>query len=109
MGVMKEKSKILFMKVLNIVEEIIILLISCIAVILSDVISKYAKGNNISEKDLSINWLSLIVSCILALMCYGTMYTKFKFDDIKKPPLIKRISASILNGIAWRSIVGWSN
>jgi hypothetical protein len=102
----KEKRK----KIFYYLDEIFILLVTVSSVIFSEAVLNRAKGNNPVTGDVRLDLINLVVSSLLALMTYGLSYSDFRYtEEIKKPPLIKRLSASILNGIAWRSIIGGVN
>jgi uncharacterized BrkB/YihY/UPF0761 family membrane protein len=102
----KEKRK----KIFYYMGELCTLFVTLSAVLLSDIISSKGKaGNEIQVTDLNLNWVSLAVSAILALMTYGFAYSDFRYtEDAKKPPLVKRLSNAIMIGISWRSILGWT-
>lgn len=89
-------------------EEITILLVTLLSVVFSDAIMKRATGELATTNDILFDWVNLIISGILALVSYGTMFTQFTYTDKTKPPLIKRIATAIMNGIAWRTIIGWT-
>ena len=96
-------------KLLYYLDEISVLIITLLAVIFSDAISKRASGQVATSGDLLLDWVNLVISGILALVTYGTLHTQFVFNDKKKPPYIKRLTTALLQGIAWRSIIGWVN
>lgn len=104
----RERKQDIRQRIIYYVDELSILLISVISVILSDAITKRAKGHFATVGDLSLDWLNLLISALLALLSYGMFNTKFKYNDNKKPPYYKRLSTSILNGIAWRTIIGYT-
>jgi hypothetical protein len=104
----REKKEDIKLRVIYYVDELSILLISVISVILSDAITKRARGKLATVGDLALDWLNLLISALLALLSYGMFNTKFKYNDNKKPPYYKRLSNSILNGIAWRAIIGYT-
>jgi ABC-type antimicrobial peptide transport system permease subunit len=90
-------------------QEAIVLIFTVIAVITSTAIEelKTKKLGDLSDLNLSVT--SLFISILLALMCYGTMYSKFKYiEQASMPPLIKRVGNSIMTGISWKTIVGLS-
>jgi uncharacterized BrkB/YihY/UPF0761 family membrane protein len=102
----KEKRK----KIFYYIGELCTLGVTLISVVLSDVIASRAKGNAVQTGDIQLDWLNLTISAILALMTYGFGYSDFRYvEDAKKPPLVKRLSNAVLTGIAWRSILGWTN
>ena len=96
-------------KLIYYIDEFSILLATLIAVIFSDAIAKRASGMAATSGDLMLDWINLVISGILALVTYGTLHTQFVFNDKKKPPYIKRLTTALLQGVAWRSIIGWVN
>ena len=90
------------------IEEFTILLVTLLSVVFSDAIMKRASGELATTNDILFDWVNLIVSGILAVVSYGTMFTQFQYSNKTKPPLIKRIATAIMNGIAWRTIIGWT-
>jgi hypothetical protein len=90
------------------IDEFIVLILSVAAVMASDAIMKKAKGGNIVAGDIFTDWLNVGISALLAIASYGTMYTKIKYNDSAKPPFIKRAANAILQGVAWRTIFGFT-
>jgi len=96
-------------KLLYYIDEFSVLLATLVAVIFSDAMAKRASGQLATSGDLLLDWMNLVLSGILALITYGSLHTQFTFNDKKKPPLFKRLSTAVLQGIAWRSIIGMVN
>ena len=103
-----DKKKEIIQRIVYYLDEMSILFFSVVAVVFSDAITKRARGQLASIDDLALDWLNLLISALLALLTYGMLNTKFKYNDNKKPPYYKRLSNSILNGIAWRAIIGYT-
>ena len=104
-----DKKAIQRAKFIYYIDEFSVLVATLIAVVFSDAIGKRASGQVAVSGDLLLDWINLIISGILALVTYGTLHTQFVFNDKKKPPYIKRLTTALLQGIAWRSIIGWVN
>jgi len=105
----ESKEILIRKKILYYVDEISILLFTIGAVVASDALMKRAKGQQASTGDFFTDWLNLGLSIFLALGTYGSMYTKWKFNDSKKPPFPKRLSSAIIKGIGWRAAMGFVN
>jgi hypothetical protein len=105
----KEKKKDTFKKFIYYVDEFSIFLFSIAAVVLADAIGQRIKGKMASVDVVFIDWLNVLVSVIIAVISYGSSYTVFKYNDKEKPSYVKRVSAVILQGIAWRTVVGWKD
>ena len=88
------------------IDEMSILLISLLAVIFADSFTKLTMGKAVSWKDFAIGWPRLIVSCFAALAFYGTIHTKWRYNDKAKPEWCKRAATAILQGVAWRTLIG---
>ena len=96
-------------KILWYIDEFVVLVLSVLAVVGSDAVMKRAKGERVVAGDIFTDWLNVGVSALLAIVSYGTMYTKIKYNDSAKPPFIKRAANAILQGVAWRTIFGWTH
>ncbi len=101
------KKKILFSKIRYYSDELIIFILLVASIMLADAIDMRVRGKQAVSGVIYFDWLNILISGILAIAFYGSMYTKWKYNDLKKPPLIKRISSAILQGIAWRTTTGW--
>lgn len=105
----QEKEKELFWKkVKYYFQEFFILFMTFVGVLISDAMSQRSKGNIATLNDIYYDWLNLLLSAAGALICYGTLFTKFKYNDSTKPPLIKRGVTALALGIAWRTGIGWA-
>lgn len=87
-------------------DEFIVLVFSIIGVVFSEIIGKRASGEIVDISDPSLGWFNILISSLIAIIVYSSMNIQFTFNDNKKPPLIKRIANALLQGIAWRTIVG---
>ena len=76
-------------KIIYYLDEMSVLLAVLISVIFSDAIAKRASGQIATTGDLQLDWINLVISSFLALITYGTLHTKFVFNDKKKPLYIK--------------------
>lgn len=101
----KRERSIRTKKFLYYLDEILVLLSSTVAVIFTDAIQKRAMGKQAGTGDIMLDWVNVIISAIMAIITYGSMYTKFKYNDESKPPLPKRVANAMLQGIAWQNIV----
>ena len=88
------------------VDEFVVLLFSIIGVVFSEVIGKRASGDIVNIGDVSLGWFNMLISSLIAIIVYSSMNIQFVYNDIVKPPLVKRISNALLQGIAWQTIVG---
>ena len=104
-----EAKKNRLKNILYFIDEFSILLASVVAVISSEVVFKAVKGQKLNSGDIQLNWLNVIISSMIAVITYGSMYTKFKPSDAAKPPYIKRLANALLQGIAWRSLFSLSD
>jgi hypothetical protein len=97
---MKEETK---KKIKYFLDEAIVLLFSIGAIMLSEAVKKRMSGEKAVSGDIYYDWLNVIISGIIAIIVYSSMYIKFDTNFKDKPPLIKRIANAILQGIAWQS------
>jgi len=102
---MKEATK---KKILYYIDEIVVLFAAIAAIVLSEAIKKRMTGEVAQMSDVYFDWLNVAISSIIAIIVYSSMYIKFDPDFKDKPPLIKRMSNAILQGIAWQTIVTWA-
>lgn len=93
-------------RILYAIDEISILLLTFISVFLSDTVERFATGIN-GEPELPFSWARVMVSGLMAVVVYATIHSKFKYNDRQKPSWWKRASIAVLQGIAWRTIIGW--
>jgi hypothetical protein len=105
----EKKSSSTKQKVIWYIDEFAVLLLSILAVVGSDAVMKRAKGQKVVADDVFTDWLNVGISALLAIVSYGTMYTKIRYNDSAKPPFIKRAANAILQGVAWRTIFGWTD
>ena len=87
-------------------EEIILLLITAGAVMMSEVIQKMAKGTQVSNADITVDMVNVFGSMFLAVIIYGKRYTNFKDMGRVKPPFLLRACDAIIYGVGFRGIVG---
>lgn len=98
----KSKQQILYY-----IDELSILLITFISVFLSDAVEHVSINGFDGEAELSFEWIEIIIAALLSVVVYASIHSKFRYNDESKPPYIKRVSIAILQGIAWRAVVGW--
>ena len=87
------------------VDELTILLFVLAGIVLSEAISQRAKGQMATWDSIYIDTLNLIISSMIALIAYSSMYIEFKYNDKQKPSYSKRAANALLSGIAWRTIM----
>ena len=104
----KERSDT-FKKVIYYIDEFSIFVFSIVSVVIADAVGQRIKGKMASTDVVFLDWLNIVISVFIAVISYGSTYTKFKYNDKEKPPYLKRASVVILQGIAWRTIVGWKD
>jgi hypothetical protein len=92
-------------KIMYYVDELSVFIICIIGVALSDTIQKISDGHLATANDIFLTWPQFLVSSLIAIMVYGGMYTKWKYNDENKPAWIKRASSALLQGVAWRTMV----
>jgi hypothetical protein len=103
-----ERKELRRKKAFYYLDEFSIFLFSVAAVIFADAIDQRIKGRNASAEVILLDWLNVLISIFLAIITYGAVHTQFKYSDEDKAPYFKRASTALLQGIAWRSIVGWA-
>ena len=94
-------------KLIYYIDEFSILLFALVAVIISEAFVMRAKGQMATADVIYLDWVNLIISCILALISYGTLHTQWKYNDKNKAPYFKRVIGAFSQGIMWRTIMGW--
>ena len=90
------------------VDEFTILVFCLIGVMLSEGIRVRAQGQKADLSLVYFDALNVIISGVLAIIGYGALHIQFKYNDRSKPPYIKRAANALMNGIAWRTIMGWT-
>lgn len=88
------------------IDECLVLFISVVSVVIADTLVKRSQGRPAAIGDVFLDPLNLVVSAFLALIVYGSMYTKWRYNDADKPPFFKRAANAALQGVAWRTLVG---
>ena len=102
----QKRREILWKKIRYTLEEIAVLLCTIIGVITADAFEDMKKGGSPDIESIWKGWLNLILSCLAALMVYGTLYSKFGYNDKAKPYIIKRIATAFFIGTAWKTYMG---
>jgi hypothetical protein len=92
-------------KVIYWVDELSIFLVVIMAVIFADALVKRSQGHPAALADVFIDPLNLILSAVIGTIVYGSMVQSWKVRA-DKPPWPKRAASAILQGIAWRTLVG---
>lgn len=87
------------------IEEGIVFLITIVAVIFSDLIERYTKGH-MRQWEFVFSWYKIVAASFIAIMVHGTMNSSFKYSDKGRPPFFKRAYQAVLNGVAWKSLIG---
>jgi len=87
------------------IDELSILLVVMLAVIFADALVKRAQGRPAALEDIFLDPLNLILSGVIGMIVYGSIVQSWKVRT-EKPPWPKRAAAAILQGIAWRTLVG---
>ena len=87
------------------IEEGIVFLITIVAVIFSDLIEKYTKGH-MRQWEFVFSWYKIVAASFIAVMVHGTMNSSFKYSDKGRPLFFKRAYQAVLNGVAWKSLIG---
>lgn len=105
----KNKKLDTWKKFVYYIDEFSIFLFSILAVVIADAVGQRIKGKMASTDVVFLDWLNILISVFIAVISYGSTYTKFKYNDKEKPSYIKRASSVLLQGIAWRTIVGWKD
>ena len=82
-------------------DEAVILAIVLVAVISADAFKKALKGGKVTWDDFVTGWPNLIISSLVAITVYGGMYVR-PYSEKEKAPFIKRATAAITQGFAWR-------
>ena len=106
---LEKEQELFWKKVKYYFQEFFVLFMTFVGVVLSDAMAKRQSGEMATVKDVFWDWFNLVLSAVGALVCYGVTFTKFKYNDNAKPPLIKRGITAISLGIAWRTGLGWTN
>jgi hypothetical protein len=83
------------------VDEASVLLIVLAAVVFADAFKKAIRGGDILWSDFSTSLPNLMVSSLIAIAVYGSMYTR-PYSEKDKAPFIKRASAAVTQGFCWR-------
>jgi len=102
---MKKETK---QKILYFLDEFVVLVSAIGAIMLSEAVQKRISGERAMVGDVYFDWLNVVISGIIAIIVYSSMYIKWNPEFTDKPPLIKRMASAILQGIAWQSIVSWA-
>ena len=92
-----KKIKIL----INWLDEAIILGIVLLAVISADAFKKALSGLPVRWEDFLIGWPNFIISSLVAITVYGSMYVR-PYSEKEKAPFVKRAAQAIIQGFAWR-------
>lgn len=100
----KEQIKATKVRRLYIFEEVCVLLCTLAGVVVSEALQKRAAGKPVFSGDFLLDLPNFVVSVVVALIYYGTLYSNFKDFSMKRPPLAKRISFALLTGVAWRTL-----
>jgi hypothetical protein len=87
------------------IEECIVFLITIVAVIFSDLIERYTNGH-MRQWEFVFSWYKIVAASFIAIMVHGTMNSSFKYSDKGRPPFFKRAYQAVLNGVAWKSLIG---
>ena len=97
----KKKAKVLYY-----IDEAIILLVTFLSVLLSEAVETYAlKGSDVELPQMNI--AVIIVAGLASIVSYSFIHKTFKYKETDKAPRVKRIATAILQGIAWKTVVGW--
>ena len=89
-------------------DEFIVLVFAILGVLASHAVMKRTRGQSITLNDIFSDWVNFAISALLAIVSYGSMYTKVRYNDDAKPPFIKRAAAAFLQGVAYRSVISWT-
>ncbi len=98
-----EAKRIRRLKVIYYIDETIVLCATVVGVVSADALLKRLKGEKVTKQDVFTDGLNLAFSALLAVAYYGKVYTKLKYSDATKPPLIQRLANAIFSGIAMRT------
>lgn len=100
----KEIDPLKHKKVQYYFDEAFILLIVLIGVISADAFHRAIHGRYITMEDFTSNIPMLIISALIAVIVYGSMYTR-PYSDKQKAPLPKRMGAALTQGLTWRLLL----
>lgn len=97
----KADSSIGIKKFVYYLDEFLILGVILISVISADAVQKAIKSLPVTGADFVTNIPNLIVSCMVAIVIYGSMYIR-PYSEKEKAPVIKRVTNAMQAGFAWR-------
>ena len=102
----KQKKEIFWRRFWYTIEELAVLLFTILGVITADAFDLMKHGTNPVIGDIWKGWLNMFLSCIAAVMVYGMLYSKLKYNDRTKPPIFKRMATAFFIGTAWKTYIG---
>lgn len=94
-------------RIIYYLDESIVFIVTVLSVMFSDILQKSLQTGSLSISSLHNDWGKLILSCIITIMIYGSMNESFKYSEKDKPTMFKRIYQGVLQGIAWKTIIGF--
>jgi hypothetical protein len=94
-------SSLTIKKIVYYLDEILILLIVLISVISADAIHKAIKGKSVGWHDFLISWPNLIVSALVSIFVYGSLYSR-PYSEKEKAPMYRRAAAAVTQGFTWK-------
>lgn len=104
----KDTSSEKFKKFIYYVDEAIVFMVTVLSVMFSELLQTALTTGTVDFKNIETSLGKLLVSCFITIMIYGSMNSSFKYNDKDKPSMFKRIYVSCLQGIGWKTIIGFT-
>ena len=97
-------------KLIYYLDEVIVFAVMVLSILFSETIIRAIKSGIVPTQLAHISLMGTLVASFIGIMVYGIENESFKFNYEKdKPPMMKRCFNSMIHGVAWKSIIGFTD